>query len=269
MAPPTASSVPPSVPPAVPPPELVDRLVELRQRAARSPGRVVALAIIVVACLVAGWWLVRAPAPPVETQMPTARAAPGGAAADGGASDAGPGGAAGASASSTAATGSTSTSAPAVAVVQAAGAVARPGVYDLPAGARVDDLVRRAGGLAADADADRLNLAAPLADGSRVWVPHRGEGDPPPVVASDDGGGAAATGGAGAPGGSTVPIGPIDLNTATADQLDTLPGVGPATASAILAYRDEHGRFGSVDELLEVRGIGDAKLEQLRSLVAV
>ncbi|MEY2568029.1 MAG: competence protein ComEA [Actinomycetota bacterium] len=140
------------------------------------------------------------------------------------------------------------------ATAHAAGAILRPGVYRLPPGARVTDLIDAAGGPTGDADLDQLNLAAPVADGERVYVPHRGEA-PPPV---SNGGGAAG-----------APMGPVDLNTATADQLDTLPGVGPATAQAILQYRSEHGRFRSVDDLLDVPGIGDAKLEHLRALVKV
>jgi len=143
-------------------------------------------------------------------------------------------------------------------------------VYRLAADARVDDLVRAAGGLTPDADPDRVNLAAPVADGDRVWVPRRGETEVPPVIA---GSGSSTSGGGPGPGKASpgVEATPevVDLNTATADQLDTLPGVGPATAQAILSYRDEHGRFGSVDELEEVRGIGEAKLEQLRPLVRV
>jgi competence protein ComEA len=211
-----------------------------------------------------GWWLLRPGAPPVETTLPTA-GAPAATAADTVA-------AAGAPAANGAAA-STSTTAPDL-VVQAAGAIAEPGVYRLPAGARVDDLVEAAGGLTSEADADRVNLAAPIGDGERVWVPAHGEVEVPAVVAGT-GGGASSSGGGASPGGggggagATEASGPIDLNTATADELDRLPGVGPATATAILAYRDEHGRFGSVEELLEVRGIGDAKLEQLRPLVRV
>ncbi|MDQ1373238.1 MAG: competence protein ComEA [Actinomycetota bacterium] len=139
------------------------------------------------------------------------------------------------------------------ATAHAAGAIARPGVYRLPPGARVTDLIDAAGGPAADADLDQLNLAAPVADGERVYVPRRGEA-PPPVAAGASGG---------------QPVGPVDLNAATAEQLDALPGVGPATAQAILQYRTQHGRFHSVEDLLDVRGIGDAKLEQLRDLVKV
>jgi competence protein ComEA len=99
-------------------------------------------------------------------------------------------------------------------------------------------------------------------DGQQVYVPKPGE--EVPVAA-----GAGLPGGAGDAGGGPVPGAPVDLNTATAEQLDTLPGVGPATASAIIAHREQHGPFTSVDQLLDVRGIGEAKLEQLRDLVSV
>jgi len=141
-----------------------------------------------------------------------------------------------------------------VVVVQAAGAVVRPGLYRLASGARVDDLVQAAGGLAPDADADRVNLAALLTDGQKVYVPRIGEPLPADAAGTD------ATSSA---------SGPIDLNTASVAQLDTLPGIGPATAQAIIDYRAQHGRFASVDDLLNVRGIGPAKLDALRGLVRV
>jgi competence protein ComEA len=141
-----------------------------------------------------------------------------------------------------------------VVIVQAAGAVEHPGLYRLPPGSRVDDLVQAAGGLAADADPDRLNLAALLTDGEKVYVPRIGEAIPDTAAAADASSSAAQ---------------PIDLNTATIAQLDTLPGVGPATAQAIIDYRSEHGRFRSVDDLLNVRGIGPTKLDELRALVRV
>jgi competence protein ComEA len=163
-----------------------------------------------------------------------------------------------------AAPGSTAGTGPGL-VVQAAGAVVRPGVYHLAAGARVGDLVDLAGGLAADADPDRVNLASPLTDGVRVWVPRRGEAEPPAEVGGS---------GSGPPGGSSssgsgIPAPLVDLNTATAAELESLPGVGPATAAAIIDYRQRNGPFETVDELAEVRGIGDAKLGQLRELVRV
>jgi competence protein ComEA len=144
-------------------------------------------------------------------------------------------------------------------VVHVAGAVVSPGLYRLGGDPRVADALDAAGGPAADADLDAVNLAGKLADGERVYLPRRGE-VPPAVV----------TGGAGGPtGGGGAPAGPLDLNAATAEQLESLPGVGPATAEAILSYRKEKGRFRSVEELLEVRGIGEAKLASIRSKVRV
>jgi competence protein ComEA len=139
-------------------------------------------------------------------------------------------------------------------VVHVAGAVARPGVYRLDGAARVADLIDEAGGPAADADVHQLNLAAQLRDGDRIYVPRVGE--PAPA-------------GVGGGGGEPSAAEPVDLNRATQSELEELPGVGPATARAIVAYRDEHGPFRSVDELMEVRGIGPAKLDGLRDLVRV
>jgi len=143
--------------------------------------------------------------------------------------------------------------------VHAAGAFARPGLYELPAGSRVAHLVEAAGGPTADAMLDALNLAARLNDGERIYLPKVGEAPPPAVGAAS---GAASSGGA-------AGDGLVDLNTATLEQLDALPGVGPATAEAILEYRREKGKFRSVEELLEVRGIGEAKLAALRKRVRV
>jgi competence protein ComEA len=134
--------------------------------------------------------------------------------------------------------------------VHAAGAVRKPGVYALPLGSRVSDLLAAAGGATPDADLDQVNLAARVGDGERIYLPRKGESAP-------------GISGAGPP--ST----PLDLNTATAEQLDALPGVGPSTAAAIVEHRTEHGRFRSVEELLEVRGIGPAKLASIRSKVKV
>jgi competence protein ComEA len=147
------------------------------------------------------------------------------------------------------------------------GAVLAPGVVHVAAGARVVDAVAAAGGLAPGADAQRVNLAAPVADGSRIVVPAVGVEVPAEVPTSA----VAAAGGPGGTtgGGATAAAGPVELNTATAEQLDGLPGVGPATAEAILAYREANGPFTSVEQLLDVRGIGEAKLESLRDLVVV
>ncbi len=142
-----------------------------------------------------------------------------------------------------------------VALVHVAGAVRSPGVYRLRDGERVQDAVRRAGGPRAGADINAINLAAKVADGQQVVVPRRGAA------------GAAAVGGAGAgdPGGP--PQTPVSLNTATAEQLDTLDGVGPATASKILEYRRQHGGFRSIDDLGEIPGIGPKRLAALRGKV--
>ena len=141
------------------------------------------------------------------------------------------------------------------ALVHVAGAVRSPGVYRLRDGERVQDAVRRAGGPRAGADINAINLAAKVADGQQVVVPRRGAAGAAPV------GGA----GAGEPGGP--PQAPVSLNTATAEQLDTLDGVGPATASKILEYRRQHGGFRSIDDLGEIPGIGPKRLAALRGKV--
>jgi competence protein ComEA len=141
--------------------------------------------------------------------------------------------------------------APAALVVHVVGAVHRPGLYRLREGSRIADAVKRAGGATKRADLSLVNLAAPIADGVQVVVPRR-------MTA------AAATG----PGTAQAPAGPVHLNTATLEQLDELPGVGPSTAQKILDFRQEHGAFTSVDELDAVPGIGPARLEQLRELTA-
>jgi competence protein ComEA len=145
--------------------------------------------------------------------------------------------------------------------VHVAGAVHHPGVYRLRQGSRVDDAVRRAGGAGRRADLSAVNLAARLEDGRQILVPERG----PPA------GGGATAGRSGAAGASTAggPAAKLNLNTATAEQLDTLAGVGPATAAKILAHREQHGAFGSVEELGDVPGIGERRLEALRELVTV
>jgi competence protein ComEA len=143
-----------------------------------------------------------------------------------------------------------------VLVVHVVGEVRRPGLYRLLDGARIADAVHRAGGALRDADLAAVNLAAPLVDGVQVVVPARSqEGTLAPSS------GAAGTSG----GGRTGPL--VSLSSATVDQLDELPGVGPITAQKIVDYRTEHGPFASVDDLDAVPGIGPTRIEQLRDLV--
>jgi competence protein ComEA len=165
--------------------------------------------------------------------------------------------------------------------VAVAGAVARPGLYQARAAARLSELIAAAGGLAPEADGDRINLAAPLRDGERVYVPRRGEPGAPPVIAGGDAGagGSSGAGGSGGSGGSSVvapggaaapnPEHRVNVNAAGAAELESLPGVGPATAAAIIDQRNRQGPFRSVDDLRQVRGIGPAKLAQIRDLVSI
>jgi competence protein ComEA len=134
-----------------------------------------------------------------------------------------------------------------------AGAVRSPGVYRLREGERIQDAVRRAGGPRAGADLNAINLAAKVADGQQVVVPRRGA-----AVAT-------AIGAAAPDGGPAAP--PVSLNSATAEQLDTLDGVGPATAAKILDWRRQHGGFRSIDDLGEIPGIGPKRLAALRTKV--
>jgi competence protein ComEA len=144
-------------------------------------------------------------------------------------------------------------------VIDIQGAVIRPGVHRLAAGSRVGDAIDAAGGYSAQVDlaaaSATLNLAAPLTDGAKIHVPARGE-----VVTSTPAGG--GTGGSGTAGG------PINVNTATAEELDTLPGIGPVTAAKIIAAR-EQAPFATVDELLSRDVLGPATLEKIRALVIV
>jgi competence protein ComEA len=135
-------------------------------------------------------------------------------------------------------------------VVDVVGAVRRPGLYRLAHDSRIADALTRAGGATPRADLAQVNLAAPLADGEQIVVPKRGSVG----VAL----GSAAAG---------APSAPVQLSTATLEQLDSLPGVGPVTAQKILDYRQKHGAFQSIDELDAVPGIGPKRLDQLRDLV--
>jgi len=137
--------------------------------------------------------------------------------------------------------------------VYVTGAVRRPGVVAVAAGARVEDAVRAAGGPADEADLERINLAAPLFDGQHLRVPAVGEslavtdeGDPSPGMAR-----------------------PININSATLEELDTLPGIGEVTAAKIVDYRRQHGPFRTIEQIMDVSGIGEAKFEAIRALITV
>lgn len=211
-----------------------ERLEQLADATGTTPLRIAGGGVVALVAVAFGVWLLRpAPAPP-EVALPYA------------------------STTAVAAGPTTSTEA-AVLVVHVAGAVTAPGVHELAPGARVTDAIDAAGGLRPDADSARINLAAPVVDGERVYLPVVGEEAPPIVV-----GGAPTAGGddEGTPG-------LVNLNTADPGELEELPGVGPATAAAIIGHREEIGGFTAIDELLDVPGIGETKLEQLRPLVTV
>jgi competence protein ComEA len=140
--------------------------------------------------------------------------------------------------------------APTRVVVDVVGAVRRPGLYRLRDDSRIADAVARAGGATRVADLDQLNLAAPVADGQQVAVARKTRG-------------AAA----GAVGATATPTAPVQLSTATVEQLDALPGIGPVTAQKIVDYRQQHGAFSSLDELDAIPGIGPARIDELRGLV--
>jgi competence protein ComEA len=201
-----------------------------------SPWGVLVGSAAVLAAGLAGWWAFAAPAPPpAEQVLPRVDAA-------------GP-----------VVTANTTPDSLTTIVVHVDGAVRRPGVHELAAGSRVIDAIEAAAGLSAEADRQRLNLAAPVADGQRVWVPALGE-DEPTVVPLEGGpvGGEQGSGG-----------GPVNLNTADSAALETLPGIGPSIAGAILRHRDQEGAFERVEDLLEVAGIGPSRLAQLEPLVTV
>lgn len=141
--------------------------------------------------------------------------------------------------------------------VYVSGAVAHPDVYQLPPGSIVKDAVEAAGGTTAEADLAGINLALELADQQQVHVPAQGEVAPPPINGGDESAPNDATGG------------PIDINTASAEALETLPGIGPKTAERIIAHRTKHGPFATVEALQDVSGIGPATFEDVKDLITV
>ena len=200
------------------------------------------------------WWVVRVPPPPLEASIPFATTSV----------------ASNSIASSTAAS---SALPPAANItVYVSGEVVKPGVYVLLATARVIDALQAAGGPTNQADLVVVNLAAPLVDAAQVFIPRMGS--TPRVTLPRPHAGinlpiAGGSGGAGAGGSATSAAGIVDINSATLADLDALPGVGPSTAQAIIDYRVANGPYASVDDLLNVRGIGPSKLAAMRARVRV
>lgn len=215
--------------------------------------RVVAVAVAAPVAAVVVWWMVRLPAPPVENFIPMA---PG---VDTPAVTLSPGSLTPLDSTQLEVLAPLDTLAPARIAVHVVGAVQQPGVYHFNAGARGDDALRAAGGPSGDADLRRVNLAATLFDGQQFVIPRKGEQLATTVPPS---------GGGFDSGASNTPL-LVDLNRATVAELDQLPGVGPSTARAIVDHRTRNGPFASVDDLLAVRGIGPAKLAELKPFVRV
>lgn len=201
------------------------------------------ISTIVVLCV--GWWLLRSPAPPIETSIArvtttisvnsiTSVAAP--------------------------------NSIPTEITVHVAGAVNKPGVYVLPTQSRVVDAVNAAGGPTRSADVDAINLALPLVDSEQIIVPRRGQKVTTTPQSSRPSAGSSATT---SPREMDARNSLVNINTASATELEELPGVGPSTAKAIITYRTTVAPFVSVDDLLQVSGIGPAKLEAMRNYVTL
>ena len=212
--------------------------------------RLVVGAVALPVAAVVVWWLVQLPTPPIENFIPTATTSP-------------------SISSELPSDLLLNDSEPLRIAVHVVGAVQQPGVYHLAAGSRGDDAVRLAGGSTSQADLKRVNLAAVLVDGQQLWIPRAGERIPQntlPITLPN------AVSGAGAPPSAVPSTGVpvlVDINQATVADLDRLPGIGPSTARAIVDHRTRNGPFASVDDLLAVRGIGPAKLAELRALVRV
>jgi competence protein ComEA len=224
-----------------------------------SRGELAGLGVVLVVSLVgAGLWYTRSlPRPVTIAETPGAGAAVAATAsgpAPGSVAAVGPG-----SLGAPTVSGSTTISPPgAPMIVDVTGLVRKPGVYEFPAGSRVIDAVERAGGAKEGADLSLLNLAAPLADGQQIVVPKEGNGVPGVGASTVPGSVPSAAAGA-----------LININTASAVELEELSGIGEVLAAAVVAYRDEHGPFTSVDQLEDVSGIGPSTLEEIRDQVTV
>ena len=205
--------------------------VLIGDRLGLRPGGVIAALAGAAAVGLGAWWALRTPPPPAEEVLPFVQevAVP---------------------VSTTAAVETD------VVVVHVDGAVRFPGIHELRPGSRVADAIDAAGGLTAMADRRQINLAQVVADGQRIWVPVEGEEVEVVVGAAGDGGD------------SSTSSGVVGLSTASADVLESLPGIGPSLAAAIVDHRSREGPFQAVDDLLAVPGIGPAKLDALRGLVA-
>ena len=154
---------------------------------------------------------------------------------------------------------------PTTIVVDVAGAVVNPSVVTLAQGARVNDAIAAAGGLLPEADASKINRAAPLADGAQVFVPLQGE----EATSGADAAAAGATGTTDSETSGGAAPSPVNINSAGLDELDALPGIGPSTAQSIIDDRTQNGPFASVEDIMRVSGIGEKKFEKLSSLICV
>ena len=214
----------------------------------RMIGNVLSVAFVGVA----GWWLVQVPPPPPEASLSFASTT------------------VAANATGVASTSSINTT-PQIITVHVAGAVKNPGVYRLKYGSRINDGLVAAGGATSAANLDVINLATVLNEGEQIYVPKRGEkphvitNRPQAGVSGGVGGVSGGGGGAAGAGGATnsATSQQININLASVVELEQLPGVGPATAKAIVAYREKFGAFLKVEDLLKVRGIGPAKLSEI------
>jgi len=207
--------------------------------------RLIGAVISTVVAVCVGWWLLRSPAPPIETTI--ARVAT-------------------TSSDNPTVSVVVATTTPTKITVHVAGAVSNPGVYVLPSQSRVIDAVNAAGGPTRSADVDAINLASPLVDSEQIVVPRRGEKVTTPAQTSRP---SSDSRGTTSPKETDAKDALVNINTANANELEALPGVGPSTAKAIITHRTTVAPFASVEDLLQVSGIGPTKLEAMRAYVTL